>query len=102
MKTLIAALAASIALTSVAAAGPFNPASTSRDMQLEAQLRAHSAPAEVSALSTFFDPAVDASDDRTVLWTWWAVEDETGAVATHDAPVWTYIPSIDRAVSERD
>ena len=100
MKTLIAALAASIALTSAAAAGPFNPGTTSRDMQLEAQLRAHSAPAEVSAFATFFDPAVDASDDRAGMF--WSVEDETGAIATHDAPVWNYIPTIDRAVSERD
>jgi hypothetical protein len=100
MKTLITAIAASIALMSAAAAGPYNPGTTSRDMQLEAQLRAHSAPAEVSAYSTFFDPAVDASDDRTRMF--WSVEDETGAIATHEAPGWNYIPLIDRAVSERD
>jgi hypothetical protein len=101
MKTVIAALAASLSLTSAAAASPFNPGTTSRDTQIEAQLRAAPKPSAVSAFSSSFDPAVNASDDRTVLWTWWAVEEETGAFATHDA-VWDYIPSMDRAVSERD
>lgn len=101
MKTLIAALTASISLTSAAAASPFNPGTTSRDTQIEAQLRAAPKPSAVSAFSSSFDPAVNASDDRRVLWTWWAVEEETRAFATHDA-VWDYIPSMDRAVRERN
>jgi hypothetical protein len=100
MKTLFAALVASVALTSAAAAGSYDPATSSRDARLEAQLRAAPAPAEVSAVASFFDPSVNASDDRTVLWTWWAVEEEL--IATHDVEAGFYIPTIDRAVSERD
>jgi hypothetical protein len=95
-KTIAAAVVATLALTAGAAAGPFDPAYSSRDRQIEAQLRA--APAgEVSAYVPSFDPAADASDDR-------AIAGGAGAtfIATHDVLVSGYIPTIDRAVSERD
>ena len=98
MKTIAAAAVALFALTSVASAASFDPAYTSRDCQIEAQL--HVAPkGEASPLVTAYDPVRNASDDRAVAA---RVVDETGAVATHDAAVSGYIPSIDRAVSDRD
>jgi hypothetical protein len=98
MKTISAALFAVVALTSVAGAAPFDPANSSYDNRIAAQLRA--APkGEVSSFVTAYDPARDASDDRAVAA---RSVDETGAVATHDAPVSGYVPTIDRAVSERD
>jgi hypothetical protein len=98
MKTIAASAVALVALTSVAGAASFDPAYTSRDRQIEAQLRV--APrGEALPLVTAYDPARNSSDDRAIAA---RVVDETGAVATHDAAVSGYIPSIDRAVSERD
>jgi hypothetical protein len=98
MKTTAAAAVALVALTSVASAAGFDPAYTSRDRQIEAQLRV--APkGEALPLVTAYDPARNASDDRAIAA---RAVDETGAIATHDAVVSGYIPTIIRAVSERD
>ena len=91
--------AATIALTSVAIAAPFDPAYTSRDRQLEAQLRL--APAgTASAYAPAYDPAFNSSDDRAIAG---RTVSETGAVATHDPIVNGYIPTmLDRFESSRD
>jgi hypothetical protein len=90
---------ATVALTSAVVAAPFDPAYTSRDRQIEAQLLAAPA-AEGSAYTSAFDPARNSSDDRAVSV---RAIDETGAIATHNAPVSTYIPSmLDRFESSND
>jgi hypothetical protein len=97
LKMIASTAAALAALTTVAVAGPFDPAKTSHDLRIEAQLKAAPAAAVVSAEATFYDPAVKSSDDRSIV-------GSAGVtfIATHDAVAVGYVPTIDRAVSDRD
>lgn len=99
IKLVSTIAAATIALTSVAIAAPFDPAYTTRDRQIEAQLRLAPA-ATASAYAPSYDPAFNSSDDRAVAA---RAADETGAVATHDVIVNGYVPTmLDRFESHDD
>jgi hypothetical protein len=98
MKALLVSAVILATFSSGASAAGFDPAYTSRDLQIEAQLRI--APrGEALPLVTAYDPARNASDDREIAA---RPANETEAIATHGAELSGYAPSIDRVVSERD